>query len=327
MKTLRDTIYQITLPTPYAVGDVHCYLLKGDKLTLVDTGVKTEEAWNGLKKQLSDLGYLPKDIEQIIYTHHHPDHMGLLEPFENVSMVAAHEKLKPWLERDEDFFQRYEGFYQEMYEEAGVPDPYFKLLKSLRKPLKWTARGELTQVLSEGDLLPGHEEWVTIETPGHAQSHLSFFRSSDGALIGGDHLLPHISSNPLLEPPFNPGEARPAPLLQYRESMIKLRDYPIGTVFPGHGKIFEDVRPLITRRLERQEERAQKVKEMIGLGKATIYQVCQQLFPKQIETQFGLTMSETVGQLDYLEATGQVDFSMIGKQKYYYVNKGDGNEY
>ena len=37
-------IHRIVIPTPYAVGDVNAFLVKGDALTLFDAGPKTEEA-------------------------------------------------------------------------------------------------------------------------------------------------------------------------------------------------------------------------------------------------------------------------------------------
>ncbi|MGP4061802.1 MBL fold metallo-hydrolase [Halobacillus sp. H74] len=319
MKTLKDTIAQITLPTPFAVGDVHVYVLKGDRLTLVDAGVKTEEAWEALCAQLKMIGYRPEDIEQVILTHHHPDHMGFLEELPNVDTIAAHPKLRPWLEREEDFFVRYEQFYLEMYKQSGVPDRFYKLLKGLRKPLKWTAKGTITHELGEGSKLPGHEEWWTTETPGHAQSHLSFFREEDGALIGGDHLLGHISSNPLLEPPFLEGGDRPRPLLQYRDSMEKLLKMEIGDVYPGHGKIFDHAHALVHDRLKKQEQRANKVYGMFSEGTLRAYDVCERLFPKHVETQFGLTMSETIGQLDYLEHIGKLETFTEQNQTFYKV--------
>ena len=37
-------IHKIIIPTPFAVGDVNAYLVKGDALTLIDAGPKTDEA-------------------------------------------------------------------------------------------------------------------------------------------------------------------------------------------------------------------------------------------------------------------------------------------
>lgn len=41
-KTMKDArIIPIALPTPFAVGDVNIYLLRGEALTLVDAGPNT----------------------------------------------------------------------------------------------------------------------------------------------------------------------------------------------------------------------------------------------------------------------------------------------
>lgn len=110
MKVLHDTIHQLTIPTPFAVGDVHVYLLKGDVLSLVDAGVRTKEAWEALVLQLKQLGYSPNDIEQHILTHHHPDHIGLVGEFPRAHSIVGHSFNEPWLTKDESFFNRYEQF-------------------------------------------------------------------------------------------------------------------------------------------------------------------------------------------------------------------------
>ena len=42
-------IHKIVIPTPFAVGDVNAFLVKGDTLSLVDAGPKTPEAYEALK--------------------------------------------------------------------------------------------------------------------------------------------------------------------------------------------------------------------------------------------------------------------------------------
>ena len=71
-------IAKIVLPTPFAVGDVNVYLVKGEELSLIDAGPQTEEAKQVLDRNLSELGYSISDIDQVVLTHHHPDHAGML---------------------------------------------------------------------------------------------------------------------------------------------------------------------------------------------------------------------------------------------------------
>ncbi|WP_010530883.1 MBL fold metallo-hydrolase [Lentibacillus jeotgali] len=306
MKVLDKTIIQMTIPTPFAVGDVHVYLLKSDTLSLIDAGVKTKEGWEALKAQLNELGYTPHDVEQIILTHHHPDHTGLIEGFPRAETIAAHQNVDLWLTRDEAFFDRYEQFFRQLFTVSGVPEELMPSPDELRSTLQFAGKGKLTDTLDEGDTLPGHDDWHVFKTKGHAQSHLSFRRESDGAFIGGDHLLQHISPNPLLEPPIGNQMERPKPMLQYRGSLIKCQSLDIQTVYPGHGEIFTNVDELIPVRLQRQEQRAHKAYDFLMAKAQTPFELCKQLFPKQYENQLSLTMSETIGQLDYLEDNGLV---------------------
>lgn len=310
MQKIDQTITQITVPTPFAVGDVHMYLLKGDTLSLIDAGVKTKEAWEAFAIQLKELGYRPLDIEQVILTHHHPDHIGLVDQLPRVNKIIAHQNVDAWLRREETFFHRYEQFFKELYIATGIPEKFHHLLKKLRDPLHFTSGGELTDVIHEGDVLPGHEDWSVIDTKGHAQSHLSFLREKDGMFIGGDHLLKNISPNPLLEPPYDEKREREKPILQYRDNLKKCLTLNIKQVLPGHGEIFSNVEEIIPVRLMRQEQRANKVLQLLKQISQNPFQICQQIFPKQYVKQLNLTMSETMGQLDYLEAEDLVKHSV-----------------
>lgn len=319
MKVLDKTISQITVPTPFAVGDTHVYLLKGDTLSLIDAGVKTKAAWDALKIQLKELGYFPEDVEQIILTHHHPDHIGLIEQFPRVKNIVAHKNVDFWLTRDETYFANYERFFKEFFNICGVPSNFLAELNKLRGQLNYAGKGQLTSTIDEGDVLPGHDDWHVIETRGHAQSHLSFLRQSDGAFIGGDHLLQHISPNPLLEPPHDSDTDRPKPMLQYRANLNKCLSLGIKTVFPGHGEIFSNIDTLIPVQMEKQEKRANKVHTFLTENAQTPFELCRQVFPKQYEAQLDLTMSETIGQLDYLEDKGVVGKTFKDGVFYYHA--------
>src|SRR5262249_13288737 len=86
---------RIVLPTPFPVGPVNVWLLRGDPLTLVDAGPHTPEALATLERGLGELGVRLEDIEQLVLTHQHPDHVGLAATVVERSgcPVAAHELL------------------------------------------------------------------------------------------------------------------------------------------------------------------------------------------------------------------------------------------
>ena len=68
---------QIQAPLPH-IGSVNIWLLRGDPLTLIDTGPRSDEALAALEAGLRREGLRVENIELVIPTHHHLDHTGLL---------------------------------------------------------------------------------------------------------------------------------------------------------------------------------------------------------------------------------------------------------
>ncbi len=298
----KEKVLSITVPTPFAVGPVNCFLLKGDALTLVDTGPRTPEAQQELEKQLHSYGVAFEDIDQVVLTHHHPDHIGLVgRMMKNGVIVLGHWKNDRWLQMSDSFLKENEAFMTGIYREAGVPEQYFDHVSDTRGYLAYTDRAKCDRHLSEGDDVPGCSGWTVMETPGHAQSHISLWHKETGMMIAGDHLIKKISSNPLLEPPYVKGTERPKPLLQQRNSYRKTLDAHLQYVYTGHGEPILNPDELIKERLQKQEERSEKVASFLN-SPMTAFEVCQQLFPGVYKKQTGLTLSETIGHLDYLES-------------------------
>ncbi len=292
-------IHKIIIPTPFAVGDVNAYLIKEDSLTLVDAGPKTEEALQALQKGIHEIGYKMEDVEQVVLTHHHPDHAGLVDYFPNATLLG-HSYNQVWLAKDKEFLQYHNEFYKRCLSEEGVPEKYSNWVEKMRRPLIFIGNRKLDVFLKDEDTMPGLSKYRVIETIGHAQSHISLWDEENGILLGGDHILEKISSNPLIEPPLPVGAPRPKSMLQYNASLKKIQALEVQKVYAGHGEEVYDVSNLIAYRLERQKDRAYKVLDMMKEGKKTIYELTQQLFPKVYEKELGLTLSETIGQIDFL---------------------------
>lgn len=302
MPEWKNGIAKMTLPTPFGVGDVHVYLIKGDRLTLVDAGMKTETAWEAFQYQLKELQLSPKDIEQVVLTHHHPDHVGMLHFFSPELEVYGHPVNERWINKTPAFMHEWETFFTHMFAKCGLSEHTENLLRSMKRTLEFSCHRPLTGTILDGDTPPGMPNWTVIETLGHAQSHIVLYRKQDHVLIGGDQLLDKITSNPLLEPPLLGKTERPKPQLQYNASLKKLLDYPIATLYPGHGANIYHVPELINYRLTRQHERAMKVWQMVKPKPLTVYEICQRLFPKAYQQELSLTTSVTVGQIDYLRS-------------------------
>lgn len=313
------SLHKIIIPTPFAVGDVNAYLMKGDMLTLIDAGPKTPEAWEALNAGLKDAGVKPADVEQVVLTHHHPDHAGWVDGFSNATLYG-HPYNDLWLRRDQAFFDYHDAFYLERLKEEGVPEELWFWVKKMKRPLNLLGSRPLDMAINEGDTIPGHPDWDVMETLGHAQSHLSFWNKESGEMIGGDHVIAKVSSNPLIEPPLNPEDGRPKSLLQYNASLARLLKMPIDVIYSGHGEEVRNVHELVTQRLEKQHQRAMKVMAMIEREAETVYELTKKLFPHAYEQELGLTLSETIGQIDYLLEEGQI-MERLGDNGILYYSK------
>lgn len=300
MAEWKDGIAKIALPTPFPVGDVNVYVVKGERLTLIDVGPKTAEAFELLKENLKELNISPIDIEQVILTHHHADHAGLLDFFPESLEVYGHPMNDRWLFLTESFLSLWNEFFKKTFTEFGVPENYLHFYGGMKKEMDYSCNRKLTGYLNEGDTPTGLSDWRVVETPGHAQSHIGLYREKDGVYIGGDHLLAHISPNPIIEPPL-PGETeRPKSLLQYNDSLRKLINMPIQLVYSGHGMEIHNKNELIQIRLTEQRNRAYNVRNWLEKEPLTVFEACRRLFTKSYEKQLLLTISETIAQFDYL---------------------------
>ena len=80
--------------------------------------------------------------------------------------------------------------------------------------------------LADGALLAfAGRTWRVHHRPGHSPSDTVFHDEASGELVGGDHLIKHISSNPLISRPLAGGEPgeRPKALVAYLASLRATR--------------------------------------------------------------------------------------------------------
>nr|WP_279663402.1 MBL fold metallo-hydrolase [Ectobacillus ponti] len=307
------------IPVPFPVETVNVFLVKGETLTLIDTGTNTDDAWNALVQQMGRIGHHPREIENVVITHHHADHCGLLDRLPRDIPVIGHPWNEPWVTQSPELLKSYQQFFAELGAQMGIPEAFMRKGPSLTRTLAYSCRRSLTHSVREGDHIDALPGFTVLETPGHASTHIALYREEDGLFIGGDVLLRHISSNPLLEPPCHGETERAKPLLQYNDTLRRLGDMPVLRVLAGHGPDVTEVRPLVQERLHKQEQRAQKVWHMLREHPMTAFEVCRELFPALYQKQLALTLSETVGQLDVLQYNQQVSIDTSGPHWVYHT--------
>lgn len=297
-------IHKIIIPTPYPIGDVNAFLVKGDSLSLFDVGPKTQDAFDALKKGVFEAGYKLEDIEQVILTHHHPDHAGWVDAFPKAE-IMGHEYNDHFLRRTPEFMAYRTKFYREQLQLQAVPEKYLEKIVESKEALKLYGSTPLTQYINDGEEVPGHPGLKAIYTPGHAQSHLIFFEESTKEVIGGDLLLDKVAANPLVEPPTDLSSNRPKSLIQQQESLNLLRELNVAKVYAGHGENIVEVNDLIDKRLQKDKMRLEQLLKHVDSPK-TVIELTMDLYPAHYRTELGLTLSKTLGYLDCLVRDGLV---------------------
>ena len=142
--------------------------------------------------------------------------------------------------------------------------------------------------------------------PGHSPTDTVFYDAEGRTLIAADHLLGHISSNPLITRPVDGSNDRPQALVSYLRSLEATREMDVELVLPGHGDPITDHRALIDQRFTLHRRRAEKIHQLVAEGPRTAYEIAQALWGNIAVTQAYLTLSEVLGHLDVLVNDGRV---------------------
>ena len=189
----------------------------------------------------------------------------------------------------------------------GIPPDVVQALRSVSVAFRaWGARADVTRVLRDGETIEFRDRRLDVAfRPGHSPTDTVFHDSERRLLLAADHLLAHISSNPLVTPA--PGsDKRPQALVTYLDSLAKTREMEIDTVLPGHGEPIENHRELIDKRFALHRGRADKIYGLIAERPRTAYEIAQALWGNVAVTQAFLTLSEVLGHTDLLLNEGRV---------------------
>jgi glyoxylase-like metal-dependent hydrolase (beta-lactamase superfamily II) len=315
-------IHVLSLPTPFAVGRVNLYLIQDEPLTLIDTGPNSGTVLDDLEQALAAHEVAIEDLGLIVLTHQHMDHVGLLEILSRRSgaEVAAFAPLQDWLVNYAASAARDDEYAQTVMRRHGVPEDLVAVLGVVAAAFRpFGSSGTVTRPLMDGDRLELRDHsFDVLHRPGHSPSDMVFWDDESRIVIGGDHLLAHISSNPVVHRPLS-GETdgpRPTPLIDYIASMQATAELPAEVVLGGHGEPVLDHRELIAERLRLHERRAGKILRMLEREPLTAHQIAVEMWGNIAVTQAFLSLSEVLGHLDLLlseERIAELDDAAVSR--------------
>jgi len=184
----------------------HSYVIKGDyKNVLIDSGL--DRNFSALQQSLLSLGLKVRDIDIVINTHEHFDHIGANRYFQEHALIAAH--------RFASIKITVEDRYVTMYQSGDLNEPLLKVHLWLENRSRF-------------DL--GNYSLEVIHTPGHTSGSVCIYELNHRMLFTGDTVfaggtLSYISES--------------GSLGDYINSIEMLSTRKISELCPGHGSLSE----------------------------------------------------------------------------------------
>jgi hydroxyacylglutathione hydrolase len=197
---LVPRIYQLRGEKPGS----HVYLIKGDsKNVLIDTGVAGK--FPVLKRRLAELGLRVRDINLIVLTHEHYDHIGATAFFHRTAVVAAHRLAANKLELQDEFVT------------------FSKYRNQPNRPF-W-----VDVWLEDGSIIDlGNYELQVMHTPGHTSGCICLYEPRAGFLFTGDTVFAGGTLSEI---------AVGGNVSDYVNSVRRLSSLKIKEIYPGHGRV------------------------------------------------------------------------------------------
>ncbi len=209
---------------------VNWYLIEeSGRLTVVDAGLPA--SWRSLLEALNAIGRAPGDVEALVLTHAHFDHIGFAE------RARAELGVPVWVHENDEPLTRRPWLYMSERSPFSYLGP--RTLPIVGSFVRAGAPrvGAIHQVRrfgSEGTLdVPGSPNIVF--TPGHTLGHVALHLPERDAVISGDALVTHDPYTDTRGPRIV-ARAATADSERALASLEPLARTGAGTLLPGHGE-------------------------------------------------------------------------------------------
>ena len=305
----------IRMALPFALNHINLWLLRDEidgapGWSVVDCCISHDAAraqWEQIFAQ--ELDGLP--ILRVIVTHMHPDHVGLAH------WLCERWQAPLWISATDYCMARIgalgpTGFGGEsaaaFFALHGLNDPDSMAQVAARStyfPSLVPAMPGMYRRMQDGDKLAiGGQVWQCISGYGHAPEHISLHCPELGLLIGGDMMLPRISTNVSVydqEPEANP-------LRQFLDSIDRFGPLDAATLtLPSHGKPFTGLHRRIQQLHEHHAERLSEVLAACAERPCSAAEVLPVLFKRALDLhQTTFAMGESIAHLHLLWHDGRL---------------------
>jgi glyoxylase-like metal-dependent hydrolase (beta-lactamase superfamily II) len=298
-------VLHVGVPNPMFEGELKLYVIAGDPMTLVDTGIGTPEALAALEAGLAASGLALENVGQVVLTHKHADHIGLANTIRQRSGATVYVHEDDW-EGVADLDRRH-GEFPELVirklREFQTPESEIEALgKTLGQGKRYAEQTPAEKLRDKDVLYVSGRPLEVIHTPGHTQGHICLRYGRH--LFSGDHVLPKISPN------IGAGELRRRGMMQrFVDSLDRIEAYQTEdvVVLPGHGEPFSNLAERVGQLRAHHGKRQEKILEIVRSGEPkTVYEIARALWTKLPGYHLTLATAEVNAHLEKVVDDGLV---------------------
>lgn len=300
---------RIKVPLPFSLKWVNSYIVpESDGYTVIDPGLRTDEALDTWEKALRALDMSWTDIRSVVLTHQHPDHYGLAGYMQERCGAPVR-----MTRRSHGYAQRlwgensdYPAALRGLFLEHGMPSALMDdVAHNLGGFVARVSPQPTVTYMEAGETLElGGMEWELIDAPGHAFGAVCLYQRALRWMVCGDQVLPHITPNVSVVP----GEESD-PLAAFLGSLAELRAYDVELALPGHRDPFGGFRERIGELEAHHARRLRRMTELLRETPCSAFVLCEMLFGAQLRNNphnLRFAMAETLAHLFHLEQSGKV---------------------
>jgi glyoxylase-like metal-dependent hydrolase (beta-lactamase superfamily II) len=311
--------FQIDFPTSFGLKFVCMYLFNiEDKYILIDAGLNFPDWEKIFLSELQKLNLSIRDIDYLIITHEHPDHLGLMNSLKSKNPVLqilmheiTYESIK-WM-RDTDNINEKNIRAEEMSKQMimyGVSQKQGeRIMQFLTTMRNFTQFQEPDRILLDNEEISiNNTKLKTIWTPGHSLGHICIFNESTSHLFAGDHILsritPHIGSFMVpvdISANYQNYDFNNI-LNHYLKSLDRIDKLDPKIIFPAHQEVVYNSHERILEMKAHHQSRLNEISRLIKNNPLTPFKISQIHFGDDLdEINTFLGLGEILSHLIYLE--------------------------
>jgi len=299
-----ERVHRLEFDVEWPPGHVACYLVDGPEPILVDAAIPDSGEFEAA---LEACGRSPGEIEHLLITHPHVDHIGevptVLEAGDPT--VYAPTGVAERLRGDPGAL---EARVRRNCEAAGIGGDTLdaavsRAVESLERDAELLAPEAIDVALEAGERVAVGDRTVEpIHLPGHQAEHMSYRTD-----IGGEAVL--LAGDMGIEP-FRPIAIHDGLDDGYREAfdafyaaLDRMADLDVGRVYPGHGPIHADLAGIVERDRRSLDRRLDSVAELVESGIDSAPEIAAEIGDDRAV----VFLPEVMSALAHLEATGRIE--------------------